>query len=371
MNHNLTRDETTVRFGPSGDTTAPQTINSLSEITAPNESLWRLIGADVRGDTTHTKQKQDQNNSNNINNDNTTVMPTTSQDPAELLAAITYRKSKSTNQLNEHLKNNGHLPHQSSVDDAAGRDSSIKRNPEEMVRQLQVSQKKRPTLITSERQIEAYKNEILQLKLQLYHIKTSKLNIENLDIEGAKTDIVSELTAQNDRLKKELDERDRKDRNDDQRRRSLLRDSSCQTNLDSYNIEELFKAKRALDKINQQRFQRTPDVSRRSQPHAPLSNSHTQPHTQQQQQQQPHQHQYTQTQQQRVSEHHDKETPVVSQLSYPHTTIPQQRASHRSSSHKQLLPDEKALLEELFNVDGILTVVRDKLRAQSDTTLLP
>lgn len=372
MNNNLTRDVTTrQRFGPGGDTTAnggQKTINSLSEITVPNESLWKLIGAEA------SKQHE----AGNSTNDHTTIVPTTSADPAELIAAITNResnqnnndhKNKSTNHNNKtqyyvnDLNTNKIQVSHTIVDDGAGRESSLKRSPEEMVRQLQVLQKKRPTLISSEKTIEAYKNEILQLKLQLYNLKFSHQNAENLDVEGAKKDIVFELMAQNEELRKELEERDRKEKKDLQRKRSMQKESSCQTNLDGSNIEELFRSRRELESIkHNERFKKpTTDVARQHKQSMPTSSSlhnhlgH---------------HQLQQTQLKQVSKQ-DKETqfPVVSQLIYPHVTLPR-TTSHKSSSHDQLAQDEKVTLEKLCHLDGIMTTIKDKMLARLDMSQL-
>lgn len=247
--------------------------------------------------------------------------------------------------------------------DGIGHELSIKRSPEEIVRQLQVTQKKRSTnLVSSEKQLEAYKNENLELKLQIYNMKNSQRNIESVDVENEKEDIVYELIAQNEELRKELEERDRREKKDARRKKSMQTESSCQTNLDSFNIEELFRARRELEKIKQQElFQRpTTDPMRQSQPIIPTSASlhnHLSHHPQQ-----------TLPKQQVLKLDKETQFPIVSQLIYPHVTLPRTSNQKSNRQEQQLAPDEKVTLEKLFHLDGVITTIKDKMLARLDTS---
>jgi len=212
--------------------------------------------------------------------------------------------------------------------------SSVKRCPEEIAKQLQISQKRRP-LLSSHETIESYKNENLQLKVQLHQLKqASSKEIENFDTDGIKKDLIADLMNRNEDLRKRLDEREKRDRAEEREKKSMQRDAMCQTNLDSLNIDELIKASITLKKMNEQQLYGT---------HKP------------------------QPQPQLVDQPlHKVDTPAqhqtVSQLTYPGV-----RMHKRFGSTKHLSTDEKDLLETLYRVDGIMTTVLDKLKAVADT----
>ena len=320
MSNNITRDKS--KLGAGGDTTFAQ-YNSLSEITTINNELRELIDRSI------VPRSQRKNNSGK----SVGIQPKASTIPAD--------------------------------EDAF---SSTKRSPEDMVRQSQTSTKRRPLLDSAET-IKSLKDENLKLKTQIYHMKLSSAKeIENFDIDGIKQDLVTDLLQKNDDLRKQLISEREKHKRDEEKRKNMYKDSTCQTNLDSLNIEELIKASVTLKRQKErQRLQRqeSPALQHPSSQHYHQYQNQPQPHQQTNQNNQQQNHHYDTI----SSRRHDRDTqqPVISQLHYPHVTLPQPTSSGAVGQRQQMTPNEKQLLNELFAVDGILTTVYDKLRAVYDT----
>lgn len=225
--------------------------------------------------------------------------------------------------------------------------SSVKRHPEEIARQMQ---NKRPLLNNvGQSAIEMYKAENLKLKLMIHQLQNG-IDGENLNIDDINHDLIVKLLARNDELRSKLEEYEKSDRREARtrkeiqeelelkyqdevmRKKSLLRDKSCQTNLDSLNVDELIKASITLKRQKEQ--ERIQEVN----------NHHPTP-------------------KQSLKRDQQTQHPIMSQLHYQNAfTSPPKQAST-----KLLAPDEKKLLEELYSVDGIMTTVLDKLKAVSDT----
>lgn len=214
--------------------------------------------------------------------------------------------------------------------------SPVKRNPEDIAKQLGVALKRRP-MLNSQETIETLQNEILQLKLKIHHLKNStNKDIRNFNTDSIERDLVTDFMIQNEELRKQIEERDRKEKKEELRKKNMLRDATCQTNLDSLNIEELFEANATLKRMrDQQRI-----------PHA-TSYQHQL-------------HQMTQPQRQ------DKQTqqPIVSQLHYPNVTIPKQVVSTKEPMEM----DEKAILNGFFKVNGALTTLKCLMKAASEAS---
>lgn len=202
-------------------------------------------------------------------------------------------------------------------------------------------------LLSSQETIEYYKEENLKLKVLLHQLKQENQG-DNLD--ETKRDLITSLICQNDELREQLDELRRKEESIIER--PPLKDASCQTHLDRYNIDELIEASVTLKR--QKRMEQKGHMQETFRHQTPLPNKqlplnkHYHHHHIQQV------HQTTQT-------HAVQTQPKVSQLHYPHVTLPRQ-----TSSTKQMTPDEKELLELLYRIDGNMTTAVDKLRAVSD-----
>lgn len=219
--------------------------------------------------------------------------------------------------------------------------SPIKRNPEDIVRQLQINHKRRP-LIENQKNLETFRNENLELKLQLHRLnkllERRSINPEDANRDDIQRDIIDELLARNEKLQRQLDERE-------QWQKNQFKEKGCQTNLDSLNIDKLVEASVTLKKQNEE--QRNLLTNRRHQavqcaPVQPTPNKqNTMPEKRPQQQ-----------------------NSVMTQIHYPVVTLPKQEPA---VSKTPMSPDEKQILEMLFTLNGQMTTVFDKLRAVSDT----
>lgn len=210
------------------------------------------------------------------------------------------------------------------------RKTTDKPNAEELTRQLQATCKKR-TLITTEDTINSLMKENFSLKLALYNMKkASREEILGTNIENYEKDLLNKYMDLYQNLKKEIEEKNKKEEERKSRRRSI----KCQTNLDNINMEELMKARVALK--HQQSM-----VSRGRQ----LITETHQPTPKQPRYDKPPHHQ------------------VVTQLTYPSVSLPKPSVT---TTGKQMAPDEKDLLEQLYIVHGNLTTVKDKMLAKVD-----
>lgn len=146
------------------------------------------------------------------------------------------------------------------------------KNPDEIAKNLHKRQKPPFLLKDSQEAIEAQNRELLQLKLTNH-----------------------ELVNKNKELRRLLDQREGGQQKTDFEKPKVhkeLKDTACQTNLDSSNIDDLLKASITLKRQKEQ------------------------------------------------------------------------TNNNKMSTHQNLMPYEKKVLEELFELDGVMTRLRDKLKAK-------
>lgn len=289
---NNLRDATS-RLGLGGDTTyGPQSLNDFTNI---NSQFLNLIN----GEPSHSSPKPSHSR-NQVQSSPEQIAPTSSQSP-------------------------------------------VKRNPEDIVRQLQINHKRRP-LIENQKTIETFRSENLELRIQLHRFN-KLLKQHSIDPEDANSDelergIVEELSNRIEKLQKQLDDRDREKKNQS-------RERGCQTNLDGMNMEKLVEASVKLKKQSEE--QRKLQANRGHQaiqcdlPQPTQNKQHSIPDKRSQQQ-----------------------NSVMTQIHYPIVTLPKQQAT---SSKTPMCPDEKKILEMLFTLDGKMTTVYDKLKAVADSHL--
>lgn len=202
------------------------------------------------------------------------------------------------------------------------------------------------TLLTSQETIAQLQNEILKLKLIKHQLEQKLAN--NLD--ETKRDLVADLLTQNEELRKQIEETEEK---------REFKDAACQTNLDRLNIDQLIEASLTLKRQKRQveQTEQRHDTFNRHQHYIQTPHHEHENHNYNSQQNQ---------QATRLHRQHDRQQTlpkVVSQLHYPHVTLPR----HISTSTKHMTSDEKETLEKLFKLDGLMTTTRDKLRAVIDT----
>lgn len=193
-------------------------------------------------------------------------------------------------------------------------------------------------MLSSADTIKKLQQEVLQLRLQLFNQEN---NQKRPNLDETKRDLIAELLEQNTKLRQDIQ------MIQDDVAKPQLKDAECQTALDGYNMDELFKANLTLkrQKCSQHQKQQSQQVQHQSQQTQHPHPAHVQ-----------YQHQFPKSQ-------HDppqpKSRPIVSQLLYPHVTP--------STSTKNLLYDEKETLEKLFKLDGLMTIIRDKMRLVKQT----
>lgn len=168
---------------------------------------------------------------------------------------------------------------------------------------------------TNEEIIKRLQADKLRLQVENHNLRKNQPK----DLDETKRDLFAELTSTIEEQRKRIEELET-----EKKGKCEHKDRSCQTNLDSLNMEILIRGaamKRQLEREAHSRHQ--------------------------------HEHENN-TQAQRG---HSR---VVSQLHYPFVTLP------RPVSTKQMKPDEKECLEGLIKLDGLMTVIHDKLIANSD-----
>lgn len=210
---------------------------------------------------------------------------------------------------------------------------------------------------------------------------------------------LQEERNKNEELRKQLrNERSKNDKSEigDHEKQKETTSIKSQTNLDGLHIDELFKASITLKRQKEEHLAQQSQLKQQQQQleqqqkqleHQQQLLEHQQQqieHQQQklrQQQQLHHHHQprevTLQTQQQHLPDFNalnsmqsitymsdksfENKQPVVTQLHYPNVTLPKQVVEN-----KNLTSQEKKILEDLFQLDGTMTTVLDKLKAVTD-----
>lgn len=240
--------------------------------------------------------------------------------------------------LNELSNNDGQTlskPHQPNEEPPT---SVRKRSPGEIQGILKVPQKK-PTLKDSQKTIEALQQENFKLKVFLDRVKRGG----DFDYESNKQDLVDILLAEREELTKRLESKEAKE---SKKTRTQFKDAASQTNLDMMNINEMTKD--CIDhKICKLRKRQNEEQSAPFPRNSTPQPTHQMPHHH-------HHHPYT---------HHNQylQQTQVQQLHYTSATLPRNRTANKS-----MTPEEKTILEKLFNLNGLLTTVRDKALAKKE-----
>lgn len=247
---------------------------------------------------------------------------------------------------------------------------SVKRGPAEIA---ELPRKQKKPLISTEQMLEDYKRENLLLRMQIYGLSNDKGTLSQKQLDDIKEDIVFELTNHNKQLEEELKKRDKKEQMENELRMSRLRDVSCQTNLDSLNIKILLEDRLASKKLEQERLQQQyQQTTYRKQQQLP---AHHPPQQQPEQQAPifypPNSHQQQYQNKLHYSRSHDNnlniqphQPQIMKQLHYPSVSIAKQATV---INNKQMLPDEKVLLEQIIRVNGLMTASRDILKTKFET----
>lgn len=161
-------------------------------------------------------------------------------------------------------------------------------------------------------------------------------------------------------LQKSLDERPTESKKE-------AKDGACQTELYMMGIDKLVKASIALKKIKEKQLQehqnhldKVNQHPQHSQVNHQTSTKQTVPVSQHIQRQQSH------PLPQKSQQNGQAPRQVMTQLHYPNVTLPKQQTIQPTAT-TQLYPDEKEILENVFKLDGYMTTILHKLKANLDT----
>lgn len=276
MSQKKNRDK--VRFGPAGDTTTGPV--SLSEITSVDQALLQLIGA--------------------------TQFPDSS---SYQLPPSPVHPSPSSHQQQQREQQQQQSPPPPAIHPTFELDqTTILRDPDPKVIEKQLQLNPSRPLGNDQKIFESLRDENLELKIQIYNLQNSlgKDHQQNFKNSKVEQDLIAHFLNENKELKKKLEEIARRDKRLEEKKKSMLRNSECQTNLDSFNIDELISCRIKLKRMEQ--------------------------------------------------------NPITTTTTTSKHVVPNKQIA----SNKQLSPDEKEILETLFRVDGNLTTTLDKLRAVAD-----
>lgn len=270
---------------------------------------------------------------------------------------------------------------------------------EKIVKKLQNPSQERRTLLSSEEVIESYRNENFELKFQLARLKrASKKEIDEFNFDEIESDLVESLMSKNLSLRKQIEENEREKKEEAEHKKNRLVEIGCQTNLDSYNIEELIKCRIALRKHKE--LARHGAAAGADSAPASLGyllaqqndrDNHKIPHqfnplptyNLNQESQPPLFHQESNDFLRNVGPAttatmapvadrpiQAPQHQVLTQLNYPSVTIPTSVAKSLPTNNTpkdHLNTDERDLLETLYRVDGVMTTVLAKVKAAVDT----
>lgn len=222
-------------------------------------------------------------------------------------------------------------------------------------------------MLSSQETIERLQSKILELSLEKHSLERKLREVSSVD--ETKRDFLADLYAQNEELRQRLQEYEKggvssKKIDDEQESEVEKRDAASQTNLDRLNIDQLIEASLTLKR---QKREKDSNFKRPSQHSNCQSSNQYHSYHQSQPQYQGHSQNHHHHHHAATMPRPEQQPKVVSQLLYPHVTLPQPTSqSAVQSNHKAMSLDEKEALQKLFKVDGVLTTLRDQLRAQQN-----
>lgn len=173
-------------------------------------------------------------------------------------------------------------------------------DPSQNVPTMKTGQKRKP-LRTCEEELDRLKSENMELKLRMHKLKSTTDHKTGDSLQDIQQDIVQFLEEEIRKLKFELENLKKEREREKMKAEMNIKDASCQTNLDSKNIDILLQDRITLKKYMSQ------------------------------------------------IDHQQMQQPAVA-----------------TYLNKQLIPEEKVLLEQLYRINGALTTAKDILKAKAE-----